>query len=402
MGEEIEPTIVKGTHPYDLLKLLYKNKNTWINSADIYGRDKIYPLSRNGTPSRLYKKGLIDKVVENHRARIKISENGIKVINKIDEITKKPKVITKKESKQEEPIDSIPESIPELLPKDLYSIKSTLTQPEEEILKELFFEKAFLSPKAKTTILLQQKINIQQSIINESLEKLVSKHLAIKTVKNSYYLTENGMKIAEAVLLKGLDFTGDSLAAFILNPIGRKVLHLIKEGITVNQIAEEIGYFVEDIFVDNVHRLKDEVEYAKLKVFQCLDRLGKFGLIKLHYHPALQGSTKITRVLSSYILEILKWVATIVEFLPTLLVEDDEHFSILRTVIKPEFFELKFGKFDEITVFPKKFRGAVAYAERMAHWIDSIEKVEAEALNWENIGLKINGNKHYFMLKKKD
>jgi len=420
--------IEKGSHGHHLLEFLYFNRNKWVQVSALYSKKKgegIFPYKLRSHPDNLLRRGLIDRTVEKNRASIRINESGIALYEEMGKTrntqptkekknptsvsapeTPKPLVTAPAPTPAPKPEPKLipePKTIEEISPRDLYRIKEVLTKESKELLKVLLLKKVFNSSKSKTRDTLQKLTNLHEDHLGHSLRQLITNQLIIKTYQNGYYLTINGIKIAESLMLKGLEFTEDSMEAYILNPIGRKVLHLVKRGVTVSLIAEKIGYNVEKIFIPDIPRLEDENKYAKHKVFQCLDRLAKFNLIELSYHPTTEGSTKITKIMNYSTLEMIQWLAIFVELIPTLLVEDNECKSVLRKLLNHAYMKEKFKIFDEVQIpnLPYDLRGKISNVEKLAHWLFNIEEIVASSKSWKNLILKENGGKHYFMLKKK-
>jgi hypothetical protein len=384
--------LIKGGNPYLLLEYLYDRQGKWVLPSELYGSNAKFPKRANGTPAAIARRGYIlkEKLADGNRTKIKITKEGIKAYE----------LARDEHEKQITPDEiAVPDKI-KLSPKDLYKISRELTKPERTLLKHLLYENAFAADSARSLSYISHRLHITDlARLTADLASLVSKRLVI-ALQGDYFLNANGIKIAEAVVMRGVEFTNDSLEALLLNPLGRKVIHFLEEGKTINQLAEEIGYSIEESYIEDYESMEDRIRYSVHKVYQLVDRLWQFGLVELYHHQTVEGSTRIVKINNHETIEILAAIATLVEFLPTLLREDDKVMSVLRLVVEPDEIENAFGVLRETEPIPPHFRGKVATTKRVAYWLSGtpIEQIEKAAKSWKMSALKENGGIHYFMV----
>lgn len=345
-------------------------------------------------PGKIHKKGWINKRKENNRAVMKITQEGIDLFEEIKGtpiVGNEPLAASKRIGSQSQPTPDPDVSV---------------AHDRRKVLRFLFYEDAFSVDSALVLTYIANKMNRDQRATDAVLLAMVRARLALKSTAGGYYLTREGRHAAEAVVLGGEEFTTDTMEAFLLNPLGRKIIHVIEEGLTVNQIAEKVGYNVEATLYDETHHLEQQMEYSIEKTYHILDRMHRHGLIELRFHSQIQKSTIVVEIPNEKreTLEILRTIAILIEYIPSLLLENKTQYSILRRLLSPHFrnvIEKQLSlHFSEVNSAPDELRRKVAYAERCAYWLN-VEKLEEDATQWRDATIVVNGGRHYYMVRRR-
>jgi len=214
---------------------------------------------------------------------------------------------------------------------------------------------------------------LARSTISSILHNLTIKNW-VAMYKNRYYLTSVGSAIYKEKIYFNGKFSdlGDHEIAILINRIARKAIHVIEEGKTVLQIAEEIGYDMES-WSDSSEDITTAEERAITAVFDLLSLLETFDILELKHHFDIKA-TRVSKIKRPAALNLLQKIAILVEYIPTLLLEDNESKSPLW-LTKVDVFPLV--KQMAITGVPKALRGKLSSVNRLAYWLKPEEAESA-------------------------
>ncbi len=273
---------------------------------------------------------------------------------------------------------------PELLMEKIYE-----RAPEEEtganpmrVLELLHRHGAVDRRRSLTASFIAASLGIDRKAARRILEEFVSRGL-VEQWHGQYYLTSLGLTFLERHGFGMARFHehDESELAVLLNRVARKAIHVVREGMTAGAIAEEIGYDVED-WNSNSESLSIAQERAVRAVADLLDMLEAYGVVSLrrHYDPR---ATRVVRVRRPDVLEMFRKIAVLVEFVPTLLVEDETFASPLRLAKIDTSALERAASLDQI---PGVLRGRVCSPTRTAYWVtpESLDGVSDRLVQFRN------------------
>lgn len=245
---------------------------------------------------------------------------------------------------------------------------------------------------------IQRQVGISLDEVVRKLNKMVQHRLLIK-IQDTYFITELGTEFVLYKLLGRIN-DGEIMTSLIFNKIGRKAIHVIEIGETIQTICEKIGYSDEQYFYSTGNDA--ERKATAMEVTKILNKLHASKIILLKYHKTDDQNATIVSV-NHTILDILCNIAILIEFAT--------QFTVLDALQNNPLFSIK-TRLDECMKHFRKslvppeaeglekfWLGKLSYVERASYYLepeqvkDLYEESDSTLCDVKNIE-----GKHYILI----